>query len=160
MLSNHAHGLLRTDRRYPLEDPPDAVWRALESVEDYQRWWPWLRRFDARALSSGERWAARIRVPMPWSLRFQLELGDVRPPIGVDAAIAGDIEGTATVTVEPSGTGSTIRLQSALAPRHRLLRAVNRAVPGVSRRLHDHVVDKAFEQFATRDRTGSRRRGR
>jgi uncharacterized protein YndB with AHSA1/START domain len=149
--------VLRTDRRYPLEDPPDAVWRALESVDDYQRWWPWLRRFDARVLASGERWTARIRVPMPWSLRFQLELGDVRAPTCVEAAIAGDIEGTATVTVEPSGAGSTIRLRSALAPRHRLLRAVNRAVPAVSRRLHDHVVDKAFEQFAGRDRTGSRR---
>lgn len=149
--------MLRTDRRYPLDDPPAAVWAALESVEDYQRWWPWLRRFEAQALASSERWRARIRVPMPWSLRFELELIDVRAPTTVEAEVAGDIEGTATVTVEPSGTGSTIRLQSALAPRHRLLRAVNRAAPSLSRRLHDHVVDKAFRQFSARGRTGSRR---
>ncbi len=153
-MSRQADGVLRTDRHYPLEDPPDAVWAALETVQDYPRWWPWLRRFDARALSAGERWRARIRVPMPWSLRFELQLLEVQAPTTVRAAVSGDIEGTATVSVAPAGTGSTIRLVSALAPRHRLLTAVNRVVPSVSRRLHDHVVDTAFAQFAARDRPG------
>lgn len=142
--------MLRTDRRYPLDAPPDDVWRALESVDEYQSWWPWLRRFDAGALARGECWNARIRVPMPWSLRFRLELLGVRAPTTVEAAVSGDIEGTATLTLESSGTGSTLRLTSALVPRHRLLRMVNLTVPGVSRRLHDGVVDRAFRQFSER----------
>lgn len=126
------------------------MWTALEAVDEYPRWWPWLRRFDAAALVTGERWSARIRVPLPWALRFELDLREVRAPVRVEAVLAGDIEGTASITVTPQGAGSSIRLQSALAPRHRLLRAVNRSLPSVSRRVHDHVVDNAFGQFASR----------
>lgn len=133
------------------------MWQALERVEHYQQWWPWLRRFDARSLATGERWRARIRVPMPWMLRFELELQRVDAPTSVDATVAGDVEGTASITVEPEGVASRIRLQSALAPRHRLLAGVHRLVPSVSRRLHDRVVDEAFRQFASRDRARGHR---
>ncbi len=152
--------MLRTDRSYPLDDPPAVVWRALESMEDYRRWWPWLRSFDARRLGAGDRWSARIRVPMPWDLRFRLDLRSVSPPRRVEAVLHGDIEGTASVTVAAVGAGSTIRLQSALAPRHRMLRAVNRFLPAVSRRVHDRVVDTAFRQFADRARSDAAGPGR
>jgi uncharacterized protein YndB with AHSA1/START domain len=154
-VSHHDGGRLRTDRRYPLGEGPKEAWDALARVDAYHRWWPWLRRFDAERLASGERWDARIRIPMPWSLRFSLHLRDVQAPVRVTADITGDIEGTATVTLEPVGDGAAIRLCSDLAPRHRLLRGVNRVVPGVSRRLHDRVVDRAFQQFAERDRSNA-----
>ena len=149
--------MLRTDRTYSLDDPPEVVWHALERVDGYQGWWPWLRRFDAESLADGARWVARIRVPAPWSLRIELELHDVRAPTSVRASVSGDVEGTAAVAVAPAGPGSTIRVLSELAPRHRLLRAVNDAMPSVSRRMHDHVIDTAFRQFADRDRSGGRR---
>lgn len=149
-MSEQDGGRLRTDRSYPLDEPPQRAWDALTRVEDYQRWWPWLRRFDARALAAGERWRARIRVPMPWSLRFDLHLVAVEAPERVEAEIDGDIEGTAVIALHTTADGASIRLRSDLAPRHRLLRAVNRVVPPVSRHLHDRVVDTAFRQFAER----------
>lgn len=152
-MSHHDGGRLRTDRSYPLGEGPQEAWDALARVDAYRRWWPWLRRFDADRLASGERWEARIRIPMPWSLRFTLDLRDVEAPVRVTADVTGDIEGTATVTIERGDAGVEIRLRSDLAPRHRLLRGVNRILPGVSRRLHDRVVDRAFQQFADRDRS-------
>ena len=146
--------MLRTDRAYPLDDPPAVVWQALEQVDGYQRWWPWLQRFDAHVLSEGARWTARIRVPVPWSLRIELELHDVRAPTSVRAVVTGDVEGTAALTVEPAEMGSVIRVRSELAPRHRLLQVLHQGVPSVSRRMHDHVIDTAFRQFADRDRRG------
>lgn len=153
LVSHHDGGRLRTDRSYPLGEAPQEAWDALGRVDAYPRWWPWLRRFDAERLASGERWEARIRIPMPWSLRFTLDLRDVEAPVRVIADVTGDIEGTATVTIERDDAGAEIRLRSDLAPRHRLLRGLNRVLPGVSRRLHDRVVDRAFEQFAHRDRS-------
>jgi uncharacterized protein YndB with AHSA1/START domain len=151
-VSHQDGGRLRTDRSYPLDESPEAAWDDLAAVDAYERWWPWLRRFEAGRLAVGERWEARIRVPMPWSLRFTLDLREVRAPAHVVAVLSGDIEGTASITLEATDRGSTIRLRSDLAPRHRLLRAVNRAAPSVSRRLHDRVVDRAFRQFAGRGR--------
>lgn len=155
-MSHQEGGRLRTDRSYPLAEAPQQAWIDLADVGAYQRWWPWLRRFEARRLAPGERWEARIRVPMPWSLRISLDLHVVEAPVRVDATVVGDIVGTATITLEPVGDGAEIRLRSDLAPRHRLLRAVNRMVPSVSRRLHDRVVDQAFRQFAERDQRGVR----
>lgn len=149
-MSEQDGGRLRTDRSYPLDEPPRRAWDALTHVEDYQRWWPWLRRFDADALADGERWRARIRVLMPWSLRLDLHLVAVEAPERVEAEIGGDIEGTAVITLDATTEGASIRLRSDLAPRRRLLRAVNRVAPPVSRRLHDRVVDRAFRQFAER----------
>ena len=149
-MSHQDGGRLRTDRSYPLDEPAGRAWDALTRVDEYQRWWPWLRRFDAGALAPGERWQARIRVPMPWSLRFTVDIEAVDAPERVVATLTGDIEGTATVTLEPRGAAATIRLRSDLAPRHRLLRWVNTLAPSVSRRLHDRVVDKAFRQFTRR----------
>lgn len=153
--SHQDGGRLRTDRSYPLDDPPERAWDALTCVGDYQRWWPWLLSFEARALAPGERWRARIRVPMPWSLRFTIDIAAVSPPERVAATLTGDIEGTAAVTLERAGTGATIRLHSDLAPRHPLLHVVHRLAPEVSRRLHDRVVDRAFRQFASRPDGGS-----
>lgn len=147
-------GRLRTDRSYPLDEPVERVWEALTCVEEYPRWWPWLRRFEGRELAPGQRWQARIRVPMPWTLRFTVDIGAVDPPERVDATLTGDVDGTATVTLVPCGAGVIIRLRSDLAPRHRLLRAVHRLAPSLSRRLHDRVIDNAFEQFARRGEGG------
>lgn len=148
--------MLCTDRTYPLDDPPEVVWQALEQVDAYQRWWPWLQDFDARSLSEAARWSARIRIPVPWSLRIALELHDVRAPTSVRATVTGDVAGSATVTVEEAGDGSTIRVRSALVPRQPLLATLHRMVPSVSQRMHDNVIDAAFEQFADRNRSGGR----
>lgn len=149
-MSDQDGGRLRTDRSYPLDEPPERAWDALTRVGEYQRWWPWLRCLEARALATGERWRVRIRVPLPCSLRFTLDIEAVEPPTLVAAMLTGDIEGMATVTLEPRGDGAVLRLRSDLAPRHRLLGMVNRLAPAVSRRLHDRVVDTAFRQFAGR----------
>lgn len=151
-LSRQLHGVLLTDRTRPLDETSDLVWASLEDVGAYRSWWPWLRRFEADALVAGACWLARIRIPMPWDLRLELRLDRVEAPRRVEATVTGDVAGTAAVTVEAHGHASVIRLESALVPRHRLLRAVNRVLPSVSRRLHDRVVDSAFEQFADRPR--------
>lgn len=149
-MSEHRGERLRTDRSYDLDEVPEQAWDALTRVDDYQRWWPWLRSFDAHRLAVGERWEARIRVPMPWSLRFTIGIDVVEEPVRVDATLRGDIEGTASITLQRTVEGATIRLRSELAPRHRLLRTVNRLLPAVSRRVHDRVIDRAFRQFGAR----------
>ena len=64
-----------------------TVWRALEGVEDYQRWWPWLRRFDAGPLVTGEHWTCAARPPVPYVVRFHLALDDVVAPDHVDEPV-------------------------------------------------------------------------
>jgi uncharacterized protein YndB with AHSA1/START domain len=129
-------GGLRTSRTLRVEAPPDAVWAALERLDAYQGWWPWLRAFDADALAAGERWTCRIQPPLPWSLELAIELQTVVPLRRVEAEVHGDVAGTAALDIAPARGGAAITLTSDLLARRGL--------------THDRVVDRAFEQFRDR----------
>ena len=143
--------MIRSDRRFTFEQPPDQVWAAMASTSAYTRWWPWLRRFDARGLVAGDIWECQIQPPLPYSLRFTITLDEVVPGRLAAATVAGDIGGTAELTVEPAGTGGCeVRLVSDLAPASGVLRAF----AAVARPLvvwgHDWVLAEGIRQFEAR----------
>lgn len=135
--------------RYRLAAPPAAVWAALAAVGDYPSWWPWLRRFDARALAAGEAWRCTIRPPLPYAVRCTIALGDVAAGARVAADVSGDVTGTAAVTLDRApGEATDVRIASELTARSLPARAASRVLPGIARRGHDWVFDTAAAQFA------------
>lgn len=140
------------ETRRTLEVPATVaqVWSALERVEDYPRWWPWLRHLDARSLSAGERWTCTIQPPLPWSLRVELLLDEVADG-ALRATVAGDVVGTAALAVRAADDGrSEIQLEATLHADGGATAALHRSVPGLSRWAHDRVIDRAFVQFRDR----------
>lgn len=139
---------------------------AIAAVEDYPRWWPWLRRFDAGGLVAGEVWQATVQPPLPYSLAFTIALQRVDEGHRVDAVIDGDIGGTATLRLDDLtrgegrhdghdgdvgvGVGCEASLVSELAPRNRMLRTAARLAAPVVRFGHDWVLDTGARQFVGR----------
>jgi hypothetical protein len=145
-----ALGQIRTHRTLVVDEDPAVVWAALERVEEYPAWWPWLRGFDAEALAPGDRWSCRIRPPLPWSLDLEVHLTWVGGR-AIRADIAGDIEGTADVVVRAAGDGgSAIALAASLQAWRGPTAVLHRLAPPVSRWAHDRVIDAAFAQFCER----------
>lgn len=138
---------ITSDRRYHFAMAPDELWAAISSVEDYRRWWPWLRRLDAEALVVGDRWSATVQPPLPYSLQFAIDLVEVVPPSLVAATVSGDVVGTARLEVEPDGQGCRARLVSALSPGNRYLQAVAVMARPLVRYGHDWVLDTGARQF-------------
>ena len=136
-----------SDRRYRFAVGPDELWSALTRVHDYRAWWPWLRGFDGRAFSEGERWACVVRPPLPYSLRFKVELQEVVAPRLVTAILDGDIVGRARLDIAAAPDGSDLRLVSQLAPKNAVLRNIARLARPVARFGHDWVLDAGFRQF-------------
>ena len=128
---------------------PDALWSALDATDDYRRWWPWLRTFEADGLRAGDRWSCAVRPPLPYTLQFTIHLDDVVPPRLITAHVTGDIAGEAHVEIAPdrrrlrrppdvdAGAG-----QPAFAVFARVARPV-------VRRGHDWVLDTGAAQFAS-----------
>ena len=139
-----------SERRFRVNAAPSEVWAALARVDDYPAWWPWLRRFDAGALAAGEWWRATIRPPLPYRLRFRVELVAVEAPRLVSARVWGDLLGRAAVSLlaADGGASTDIVIASALEAHSLAARAGARALPGVARRGHDHVLDAGAAQFA------------
>src|SRR2546423_57701 len=64
----------RFDRRWTFPVPPAQLWEALSRSDDYPTWWTWLRRFDGDGLVEGGRPRCEVRAPLPYSLRFTVDV--------------------------------------------------------------------------------------
>lgn len=143
---------VRSDRRWRFDVDPPTLWAAMSDVDSYRSWWPWLVRLDAAAgFGAGARWSCTVRPPLPYVLRFTLDLVDVDPPRCAMATVGGDITGSARLTVTPvDDGGSEVRLESSLAPANPFLKGIARVAAPVVRFGHDWVLDTGAGQFRRR----------
>ncbi|MEU1052883.1 SRPBCC family protein [Streptomyces sp. NPDC005876] len=111
---------------WALPAPVPVVYRALERVEDYPRWWPQVREVTRLDDTTG---TLRIRALLPYDLTQTVREERRDPAAGVlQAALTGDIEGWARWTLTPRGTGALVRYDQEVDVRKPLLRRF--AVPG------------------------------
>ncbi|MCG8969883.1 MULTISPECIES: SRPBCC family protein [Streptomyces] len=113
--------------QWALPAPAAAVYRELERIEDYPRWWPQVREVTRLDATSG---TVRIRSLLPYDLTQTVRELRRDPAAGVlEVSLSGDIEGRARWTVAPDGTGgSGVRYDQEVDVRKPLLRRL--AVPG------------------------------
>jgi uncharacterized protein YndB with AHSA1/START domain len=147
--------VIRSDRRFGFDLPPERVWEALSQTASYPRWWPWLRRLEAKGLVEGDVWSCHIQPPLPYFLRFTVTLDEVVPYESAAATIAGDICGTASFTLAPSGDGGTDgHFVSDLAPGSPVLRAFALVARPLVVWGHDWVLSEGVREFRARGLAG------
>jgi len=127
--------------------PPAEVWRVLAAVDEYPAWWPWLRRFEARALRDGDRWSCTVKPPLPYTVSFDLVLRDVVARRCVAADVEGEIVGSARVDLHPEGHGTALALVSDLEPSRTFLVGLSRLAGPIARYGHEFIIDAALDQF-------------
>ncbi|KFG76506.1 SRPBCC family protein [Streptomyces mutabilis] len=112
---------------WTLPAPAPAVYRELERIEDYPRWWPQVREVT-RVDDTGA--VLRFRSLLPYDLTATLREGRRDPAAGVlEVAMSGDLEGWARWTVTAHGPGTTLaRYDQEVVVRKPLLRRL--ALPG------------------------------
>jgi len=143
--------MICSDRRFAFDQPPAQVWEVMARTSSYTTWWPWLRRLEATGLVAGDVWSCHIQPPLPYFLRFTITLDEVVPGESARATVAGDIMGSADLTLAPTDDGGSVaRLVSDLAPAS----AVLRGFATVARPLvvwgHDWVLGEGIRQFKAR----------
>lgn len=139
---------ITSDRRFRFRGDAERVWIALGATDQYRRWWPWLRRFEARGLVTGDSWRCEVKPPLPYALRFTVDLDEVVAPRSIAATIAGDIGGTARLVLAQHDDVCEIRLTSELAPRSRTFGVLAALARPLVQRGHDWVLDTGAAQFA------------
>ena len=111
---------------WALPAPAPDVYRALERIEDYPRWWPQVREVTRRDDTSG---VLRVRSLLPYDLTTVLREGRREPAVGVlEVVMSGDMEGWARWTVASHGSGTVVRYDQEVVVGKPLLRRL--AVPG------------------------------
>jgi hypothetical protein len=91
-----------------------------------------------------------VQPPLPYRVRFDLKLGEVREASLVTATVTGDVEGDARLDIGPAGSGCEVRLRSRLAPANGFLKAAAVVAEPVIRLGHNWVLDSGAGQFRDR----------
>lgn len=138
---------LRSDRRDRFDVSPEQLWARLGAVDEYRSWWPWLRECDARSLEVGEVWRCAVQAPLSYRLHFALLLDEVEEGRSVGATVSGDIVGSARFEISADGSGSILRLVSALSPHAAVLQALTVVARPVAQRSHDWVLRTGIRQL-------------
>jgi carbon monoxide dehydrogenase subunit G len=143
----------RYDETFDFGVPRDVLWDALNDVEQFPRWWPWLRSFDAGAekLLPGTVANCAVRGPLPYTLEFQVHVEQVEPGLSIDTRVSGDLEGRARLEIgRLEGAGddaSTARLSWSVDLHLPLLSVASRFARPMLVWAHDRVVTTGVAQF-------------
>ncbi|MGA2522155.1 MAG: SRPBCC family protein, partial [Acidimicrobiales bacterium] len=94
--------------RFTLAAPPTAVWGSIERGDRFESWWAWLREFriDGGRLEDGAVLHGVVSPPVPYEMRIRVVLEHCLAPHRIDATVHGDLEGPATLLLEPRGDGT------------------------------------------------------
>lgn len=83
-----------------LPAPREAVWRAIEDVAAWPRWWRGVVSTDELDGGDGSRVGSRYRVRwrsfVPYVVAFEFEVGEVEMPVRMSGRARGDLDGTGT----------------------------------------------------------------
>ncbi|RKT56644.1 SRPBCC family protein [Saccharothrix australiensis] len=103
--------------------PPDEAFDVLADLGGYPHWWPEVRHARRIAEDAAE---LRCRSLLPYDLVFQTWHNAREPRTGLlKADLVGDLEGTASWRVQPSGTGSRLVYDQEVTVRKPLLRGLS-----------------------------------
>jgi uncharacterized protein YndB with AHSA1/START domain len=141
-----------SDRRWDFPVGREQLWDVVTAVEQYPRWWPWLRRFDpGDGFECSSRWSGIVVPPLPYVVRFRVQLEEVEPGDRVRATVGGDVKGWAELSLHDGADGaSSARLRSDLAPTNPVLRQFAMVARPMVRWGHEWVLDQGQRQFVDR----------
>ena len=137
----------KLDRRFEFRLPPDDLWSRLTRIEDFPRWWPWLRRIDGDGFVEGGITHIAVAAPVPWLLRLELLVTDlvVGESVGVD--VAGDLRGDASLSVASTAGGSAVHMGWSVSPSSPPLRVATRMTYPLVVFGQNWVVSAGLRQF-------------
>jgi carbon monoxide dehydrogenase subunit G len=130
---------------------PAELWATIEDVEEFERWWPWLRDFsiDGGVLKTGAVMHGAVVPPLPYRMRVDVELIRCRRPGLIDALVHGDLEGEAELRFRPGdgGMGTRVEVAWRVEMMQRPMRIASRLAHPLLVKAHDVVVEVTVRGF-------------
>ena len=131
---------------------PQELWDAMQEVDRFEAWWPWLEEFrlEGGSLHAGSVLHGVVAPPLPYRMRLRVELTRYEPPNRIDAVIHGDLEGLASIEIRPSGGGARAEVSWTVEMMQRPMRLAARFGRPLLQWGHDRVVESTVAGFRRR----------
>jgi carbon monoxide dehydrogenase subunit G len=136
-------------RAFDFARTPLEVWRGIERVDQFERWWPWLQDFamEGETLTTGSVLHGVVVPPLPYRMRIRVTLARCEPPAAIDAVVAGDLEGQAELRIQPDGGGARIEVAWTVEMMQRPMRVASRFGLPLLQWGHDRVVEMTLRSL-------------
>ncbi len=140
----------RKAHRFPA--PPVEMWRTIQEVDQFESWWPWLEEFrlDGDALQAGAVLHGVVAPPVPYRMRIEVELTRCDPERAMEALVRGDLEGEASLVMDPHGAGSVVEVAWRVEMMQGPMRLADRFAHPLLQWGHDRVVELTIAGFRRR----------
>jgi carbon monoxide dehydrogenase subunit G len=139
-------------RAFEFARSPQELWDAMQEVDQFETWWPWLHEFrvEGGTLKTGSVLHGVVAPPLPYRMRLRVELTHCEPPTEIDAIIHGDLEGLARIEIRPSKGGATAEVAWTVEMMQRPMRLACRFGRPLLQWGHDRVVELTVAGFRRR----------
>ena len=97
---------------WTIEAPIEAVWEVLFDTQDWPSWWAYVEAVvelepgDETGL--GARRHLTWKTRLPYKISFDARVTHVEPPVALEAAVSGEVDGSGRWTL--SGDGTTTKV--------------------------------------------------
>jgi hypothetical protein len=128
---------------------PDRLWHEIESVDQFESWWPWLTEFriEGSGLSTGSVLHGTVNPPLPYRMRIHAELGECRCPEFIDATVTGDLVGDAHLRFRSEDAGTRVDAAWTVEMRQPAMRLASRIGRPVLQWGHDRVIEMTLRNL-------------
>jgi uncharacterized protein YndB with AHSA1/START domain len=139
-------------RGFRFDAPPDRLWERIEQVDRFEQWWPWLSDFqlEGDGLSAGSVLRGVVHPPIPYWMHLEIELVEARRPWAIDAVVAGDLVGPASLRLRPDGEATWAQVAWTLEMQQPAMRLASRFGRPLLQWGHDRVVESTVTGFRRR----------
>lgn len=128
----------------------------MEEVDQFESWWPWLEEFrlEGSGLQVGSVLHGVVAPPLPYRMRLRIEITRSEPTKEIDAVIHGDLEGQASIEIQPSDLGARAEVAWTVEMMQRPMRLAARFGRPLLQWGHDRVVEITVGGFRRRLESG------
>ena len=138
--------------RFTFPVAPLELWAAIERIDQFERWWNWLRELelDGDGLCPGSVLRGTVAPPVPYRMRVAVEIDRCLPGRLIDAEVTGDLAGGASLRLEPDGPqgqGTIAEVEWSLEMKQLPMRVAARFAYPLLRWGHDRVVETTVAGF-------------
>jgi carbon monoxide dehydrogenase subunit G len=132
---------------YEFTKPPNELWLAIEQVDRFPEWWSWLQEFgvEGDGLNSGSALRGVVAPPVPYRMRIRVQILGSEKERSIDAAVHGDLEGTASFRLRPIDSGTIVDIRWNVEMMQRPMRLASRLAYPLLRWGHDRVVEMTLK---------------
>jgi uncharacterized protein YndB with AHSA1/START domain len=138
------------DRSWEFPVDPDEFWAIVSHTDSFPLWWGWLRAFESEGLSEGAKTDFVVQGALPYQLHFVVVIDRLVEARLVETSVSGDVEGPASLEIEPAPEGCVATLRWTLEPQERVLRRLAMLSHHLLSWSHDQVVAMGVTQFRRR----------